>query len=223
MQLAGGNVEKILIVDDSKIAQGMLAEIFNDTYDLNFQDDGLAGIEAARHIKPDLILLDINMPDLDGLEVCRILKKEEETRDIPIIFVTSHDSVDEKVKGFHVGADDYVVKPFYPPELQARVHAHIGLRRARLQSLALERLTVFKEMAIAVSHEINNPLTAVLAYLHILQANLENAPGMVTENITGIYEGTKRIQKIVGRLANATNASKTRYNADMDMIDLHNI
>ena len=216
-------MEKILIVDDSKIAQSMLAEIFNGSYELNFQDDGMAGINAARQIKPDLILLDVNMPDLDGLEVCSILKKEEETKDIPIIFVTSVDSVDEKVKGFQVGADDYVVKPFYSPELKARVHAHIELRKARLQALALERLTVFKEMAISVSHEINNPLTAVFAYLHILQADLQNAPGMVTENITGIYEGTKRIQKIVGRLANATNASKTRYNADMDMIDLHNI
>lgn len=214
-------MEKILVIDDSMVAQTLLAEIFCTTYELDFRNDGASGLNAARQIQPGLILLDINMPGIDGFEVCRMLKREEETRDIPVIFVTSVDSGDEKVKGFQAGADDYVVKPFCSQELQARVSAHLGARRAKVQALKLERLTVFREMAVAVSHEINNPLTSVFACLHLLQNELANSSGKVTEYLDSLHVEVKRIQTIVGRLATATKASKTKYNADIDMIDLH--
>jgi len=214
-------MEKILVIDDSMVAQALLAEIFNKTYELNFRNDGAAGLNAARQIQPDLILLDVNMPGLDGFEVCRILKREDETREIPVIFVTSVDSGDEKVKGFQAGADDYVVKPFCSQELKARVSAHLGSRRARVQALKLERLTVFKEMAVAVSHEINNPLTSVFACIHLLQNELANSSGTVTEYLATLHGEVKRIQTIVGRLASATKASKTKYSSDINMIDLH--
>ena len=216
-------MEKILVIDDSTVAQALLAEIFSKTYDLDFRNDGAAGLNAARQIQPDLILLDVNMPGLDGFEVCRILKREDETREIPVIFVTSVDSGDEKVKGFQSGADDYVVKPFCTQELQARVSAHLGARRAKIQALGLERLTVFREMAVAVSHEINNPLTSVFACLHLLQNELANGPERVTEYLASLHAEMKRIQDIVGKLATATKASKTRYSSDMNMIDLHDI
>jgi DNA-binding response OmpR family regulator len=216
-------MEKILVIDDSTVAQALLAEIFSKTYELDFRNDGAAGLNAARQIQPDLILLDVNMPGLDGFEVCRILKREEETREIPVIFVTSVDSGDEKVKGFQAGADDYVVKPFCAQELQARVSAHLGARRAKIQALGLERLTVFREMAVAVSHEINNPLTSVFACLHLLQNELANGPETVTEYLASLHTEMKRIQDIVGKLATATKASKTRYSSGINMIDLHDI
>lgn len=217
-------MEKILVIDDSLVAQTLLAEIFSTSYELDFRNDGAAGLDAARQLQPDLILLDVNMPGLDGFEVCSLLKGGEETREIPVIFVTSVDSGDEKVKGFLSGADDYVVKPFNSRELLARVNAHLGLRRAKVQALKLERLTVFREMAVAVSHEINNPLTSVFACLHLLQNELgRNASGTVKEYLATLHGDMRRIQEIVGRLATATKASKTRYNSDIDMIDLHDI
>jgi len=216
-------LEKILVIDDSKVAQALLSGIFSNTYVLEFRNDGAAGLSAARQIQPDLILLDINMPGLDGFEVCRILKREEETREIPVIFVTAENSGNEKVKGFQAGADDYVVKPFCAQELQARVSAHLGSRRARIQALRLERLTVFKEMAVAVSHEINNPLTSVFACIHLLQNELATVSATATEHLATLHGEMKRIQDIVGRLATATKASKTRYNADITMIDLHDL
>ncbi len=216
-------MEKILVIDDSRVAQALLAGIFSSTYELEFRNDGAEGVKAAREVQPDLILLDVNMPGLDGFEVCRLLKQEEDTREIPIIFVTSVDSGDEKVKGFQAGADDYVVKPFYPLELQARVSAHLGARRARVQALKLERLTVFKEMAVAVSHEINNPLTAVFASLHLLQNELAHASETTKGYFATLHGEMKRIQNIVGKLATATKASTTRYNSDITMIDLHDL
>jgi len=216
-------MEKILVIDDSTVAQTLLAEIFSTTYELDFRSDGASGLSAVRQLQPDLILLDVNMPGLDGFEVCRILKRGEDTREIPVIFVTSGDSGDEKVKGFQAGADDYVVKPFCSQELQARVSAHLGARRAKVQALRLERLTVFREMAVAVNHEINNPLTSVFACLYLLQNELTNAPETVKEHLASLHAEMKRIQVIVGRLATATKASKTNYNSDISMIDLHDI
>jgi len=216
-------MEKILVIDDSTVAQTLLAEIFSTTYELDFRSDGASGLSAVRQLQPDLILLDVNMPGLDGFEVCRILKRGEDTREIPVIFVTSGDSGDEKVKGFQAGADDYVVKPFCSQELQARVSAHLGAHRAKVQALRLERLTVFREMAVAVNHEINNPLTSVFACLYLLQNELANAPETVKEHLASLHAEMKRIQVIVGRLATATKASKTNYNSDISMIDLHDI
>lgn len=216
-------MEKILVIDDSTVAQTLLAEIFCTTYELDFRNDGASGLSAARQIQPDLILLDVNMPGLDGFEVCRLLKQGDETREIPVIFVTSGDSGIEKVKGFQAGADDYVVKPFCSQELQARVSAHLGARKAKLQALGLERLTVFREMAVAVNHEINNPLTSVFACLYLLQNELADAPETVREHLACLHAEMKRIQAIVGRLSTATKASKTNYSSGVTMIDLHDI
>ncbi|HEY6839398.1 MAG TPA: response regulator [Geobacteraceae bacterium] len=216
-------MERILIIDDSRITQALISEIFTGKYELDFQHDGFSGIVAAQENFPDLILLDIHMPKMDGYEVCRILKQEKKTREIPIIFLTSLDSEVEKVKGFEAGAEDYVVKPFYREELQARVRVHLASRRAKLQALELERLTVFKEMAVAISHEINNPLTSVYAFLYVLQRELAEAPETVRNSLAGIRDEVKRIQEITGRLAQASKVTKTKYNNDITMIDLHNI
>jgi DNA-binding response OmpR family regulator len=216
-------VEKILIIDDSRISQALVAEIFDDTYVLEFRSDGPTGLAAARELSPDLILLDIHMPEMDGFEVCRALKSDERTREIPVIFITSLDSESEKVKGFAAGAEDYVVKPFHMEELEARVRAHLASRRAKVQALELERLTVFKEMAVAISHEINNPLTSIYAFLHVLQRDLADSSETVRNSLEGIREEVKRIQQITGRLAQASKAAKVNYSRDITMIDLHNI
>jgi DNA-binding response OmpR family regulator len=213
----------ILIIEDSPVVQSLLKEILSSEYDLDMQGDGIAGLAAAQASKPDLILLDIHMPRMDGYEVCRVLKTSEATRDIPIIFITSLDSEKEKVRGFEAGADDYVVKPFYKEELQARVKAHLSFHKAKIQALTLERLTVFKEMAVALSHEINNPLTTIFAYVHHLQKELAEAPPSVTSAIDGIKGELTRIQRITSRLAVASKAQKVSYNKDVTMIDLHDL
>lgn len=216
-------MEKILIIDDSKVTQSMLTEVFLDSYDLEFRDDGLSGIAAAVDTNPDLILLDIHMPGIDGFEVCKTLKSAKETRNIPVIFITSFDAEKEKVKGFESGADDYVVKPFYPQELQARVKAHLASHRSRKQSLEMERLAVFKELAVALCHEINNPLTTIFAYLHVLQVESSNIPESSKQIVAGIRTEVKRIHEVTGRLLQATKAVKTNYTSEIEMIDLHNI
>jgi DNA-binding response OmpR family regulator len=216
-------MEKILVIDDSKITQMLVAEILAGKYELDFRADGTSGIAAAQNGTPDLILLDIALPDMVGYEVCRILKRGDDTREIPIIFITSKDSELERVKGFEAGAEDYVVKPFYLEELLARVKAHLAFRKAKIQAVELERLTLFKEMAVALSHEINNPLTTIYAYLHVLQRETSEADDCLGQSLHGIHEELGKIRQIIDKLAQASKVSKTSYNRDITMIDLHNI
>jgi signal transduction histidine kinase len=127
------------------------------------------------------------------------------------------------VKGFEAGAEDYVVKPFYLEELLARVKVHLAFRKAKIQAVELERLTLFKEMAVALSHEINNPLTTIYAYLHVLQREMSHADERSKGSLHGIQEELGKIREITGKLAQASKVSKTSYNKDITMIDLHNI
>jgi len=216
-------MDKILIVEDSPLAQSLLSEILFTDYELVFQNDGLSGLAAAQTIHPDLIILDILIPGIDGYEVCRVLKENDKTREIPVIFMTSLGSETERVRGFETGANDYIVKPFYKQEMLARVRAQLAFRKAKEQALSLERLTLFQELAVAISHEINNPLTSIFAFLHFLQEELADAPSSTMTALDGIKKEISRIQQIVSKLPVAAKAQKVRYNQEISMIDLHNL
>lgn len=216
-------MSRILIIEDNKLTQAQLAHILDEKYNLNFTDDGLAGLAAVPQLNPDLILLDINMPKMDGYQVCRILKGDMKTREIPLIFITSLSSEKEKVMGFEAGAEDYIVKPFYPEELLARVRAHLESRRARDQAIELEKLNILQEIAVAISHQINNPLTSVYGCLYILEKESGNLGETARYSIDGIKGGLEKIKEIVNRLSQATRVAKTTYNRDTVMIDLNNI
>lgn len=124
--------EKILIVEDEPALQETLAyNLTRQGYLTEAAGDGHAALEAARRFLPDLILLDLMLPGLDGIEVCRILRQE---MNVPIIMLTARDDEIDRVIGLEIGADDYVTKPFSTRELLARIKAH--LRRARLDQAA---------------------------------------------------------------------------------------
>lgn len=128
---------KVLIVDDSPDALAIAkARLLKEDLEVICADDGQAGLEAATAQKPDLILLDINMPDMSGFDLCRLLKADTELCMIPIIFLTGSDSTEDRVKGLDIGAVDYVTKPFDAFELRARVRA--ALRTKHLQDLLIK-------------------------------------------------------------------------------------
>ncbi|MTF37723.1 EAL domain-containing protein [Cyanobacterium aponinum 0216] len=123
------NTQKILIVDDQPENIHILMEILGKFYKIIAATNGQKAIELAqKHPQPDLILLDVMMPDIDGYEVCRQLKKNFRTKDIPIIFVTALGEIDDEMKGLEIGAVDYLIKPINPYIVKARVKNHLTIR-----------------------------------------------------------------------------------------------
>lgn len=139
--------DTILVVDDSEIICTIIKDILESpSLHIAIAHSGEDSIVIAKKIRPTLILLDIIMNGIDGYETCRILKESEETRDIPIIFITGNNDSDSVLRGFEVGAADYVSKPFIPEELKARVKVHMqNIKSQRELQFLMQEL---KEMAI---------------------------------------------------------------------------
>ena len=120
---------KILLIDDSRLIAHVAKTILTKRgHEVILAQDGLAGLEAAKSQQPDIILLDLIMPVMDGYEVCKALKQEDSTEEIPVIMLTSKAEPADKVKGLEMGALDYVTKPFDEGELVARVNIHVRLK-----------------------------------------------------------------------------------------------
>lgn len=138
---------EILIVDDVPNNISVIAgHLDSHGYELVMATSGEAALNSLEESLPDLILLDISMPGMDGLEVCRELKQRRETREIPVIFLTARGTAEDIVKGFTAGGVDYVTKPFHQAELKARINTHLELSRLRkdlqAKNALLERAAV---------------------------------------------------------------------------------
>jgi serine phosphatase RsbU (regulator of sigma subunit) len=148
-QVAASAQKLILIVDDTPTNLGVISGALKDAYKTKIATNGQKALAlAAAEEKPDLILLDIMMPEMDGYEVCTRLKADPATRDIPVIFLTGQTGAEDETRGFEVGAVDYVHKPFSPAVVKARVRSHIQLREAREQ-LAAQLLALNNELEMA--------------------------------------------------------------------------
>ncbi len=130
----------VLIVDDQPVNIQALSNLLKDTYRIIVANNGIKALELALGtIAPTLILLDVTMPDMDGYEVCRRLKNNEDTQGIPVIFVTGRNTAEDEEEGFAIGASDYICKPFQPMVVRARVRTQVNLkvRTDKLKMLAL--------------------------------------------------------------------------------------
>ena len=128
----------ILTVDDSPENLDIMVGLLRDEYSVKVAANGATALRIASAApQPDLILLDVTMPDMDGYEVCRQLKANPQTQAIPVIFLTSRHELNDEIQGFSLGAVDYVTKPFKPPVIQARVRTHIELVREKRKTEAL--------------------------------------------------------------------------------------
>ena len=148
-QLVPSVQKLILIVDDTPLNIGVISSALKDSYKTKIATNGeKALVLASAEEKPDLILLDVMMPGMDGYEVCSRLKADPATNEIPVIFLTGQTSAEDETRGFEVGAVDYVHKPFSPAVVKARVRSHILLREARAQ-LASQLLALDTELEMA--------------------------------------------------------------------------
>lgn len=170
----------LLIVDDTP-ANLKLLFTYLSTYDftVRFARNGGDALKQVALAKPDLILLDVMMPEIDGFETCSRLKANEETRDIPVIFMSALTDTVDKVKGFEVGAVDYITKPIQQEEMLARITAHLTLinqqkllkkQQTELEQNNLELQQQNEELeafAHTVAHDLKNPLNAINGYMDL--------------------------------------------------------
>ncbi len=144
--------KNILIVEDEKdIIEVLRYYLEKENYRVHVAQDGFNALEVASKIIPNLILLDLMLPRLDGIETCRRLKADERLRDIPVIMVTAKAEEADKIKGLEIGADDYVTKPFSAKELVARVKAHLRRREGSIPEKSFQYGTLSVD---TVKHEI---------------------------------------------------------------------
>jgi two-component system, sensor histidine kinase and response regulator len=139
--MMNSNMAKILIVDDSLINTGLAVQILSDAgFDTTVANDGVEAVEVAKYSRPDLILMDLKMPRLSGIEVCSILTQHKLTKHIPIIVLTAWDDEDNKSGAFSAGAVDFATKPFHIQELLGKIdlHLNVNLMRSQLQEQALK-------------------------------------------------------------------------------------
>ncbi|HZF70425.1 HD-GYP domain-containing protein [Sulfuricurvum sp.] len=182
--------DKILIVDDLPENLMMLMNILKEDYSVIAATNGAKAIELATlDPKPDIILLDIMMPDMDGYEVCRYLQKDIQTRDIPIIFITAKTEADDEAKGLDLGAVDYIGKPVVPAIVRARVRNHLELKRHRnhLEELVAQRTyqlkkaqeSVIEAMGMVAEHrdpETGSHISRTKAYVNLISLELAKLP-----------------------------------------------
>ena len=169
----------ILVVDDTPANLRVLSRLLTDNgYKVRPVPNGALAIEAVKAAPPDLIFLDIHMPDMDGYEVCERLKQDSASRDIPVIFISAMSEIEEKVKGFKSGCVDFITKPFQEGEVLIRLENHLTIRRQRqeiqTQYVKLKELEVMRETLIQmIVHDLNNPLHAILGFGQLLTGHLQ--------------------------------------------------
>jgi len=226
---------KILVVDDSLPNVKMLRDRLRATgYEVVEAYDGLEALEKVEAEGPDLVLLDIMMPKMDGYEVCRRLRSQPSTRLLPVIMITALREMKDKVSGLEAGADDFLSKPFNPVELQARVTSLLRLRQRQLDLIESEKMASLGRLVAGVAHEMNNPIGFLYANMYHMEGYVGKLRNALADQGTGASEvgpvldgldklvascrsGAERTKKIVEDLRTFSRL----HEAELKEVDLH--
>jgi putative two-component system response regulator len=199
---------KVLIVDDTEENLDILVEALGEFYDVSVAMDGPGALEAVSEDKPDIILLDIMMPRMDGYEVCRRLQADPETADVPIVFLTALTEIENKTKGFELGAVDYITKPFEVSEIKARVRTHLFV------ALAARRLKQQNELLELKVQERTRELSRVQ------EATIESLAALAEYRDPETGGHIKRTQHYMKALATALK-SHPKFKGQLDETTIH--
>lgn len=202
-------MDKILIVDDVNLNLRILEDHLLPYYEVLKARNGKQALELAITEKPILILMDIVMPEMDGVEATQKLKEMEATRQIPVIFITALDQINDMVKGFEVGGVDYIIKPYNPQEVLTRVNTQIRIIKYQQQILDLERKNSVLAMVVTANHELRQPLTTLKGYLEMHLDELKEQ---------GVYFSDKPIKKFEKAIDSMIKIlDKYKNNQDFDI------
>jgi len=183
---------RILAVDDDPMNRIVVMEYLEEDYDLIVVASGQECLDTLPTFRPDIVLLDIMMPGIDGYEVCRQIKADPRSRHVKVILVSAKAMLEERLEGYEAGADDYVTKPFSGDELRAKLDVYLKLR-------SVEEVDDLKSQFLGLlSHETRTPLTAILSPARLLEFELEDNPDQ-QEMAKLIIAGAQRMESMIDR------------------------
>lgn len=225
----------ILVVDDNLNNLDVLFDLLNNNmYEVLFATDGESAIERVEFAKPDLILLDIMMPNMDGFETCKYLKSNKRTKNIPIIFMTALDDTENIIKGFEMGAYDYITKPIQPEEVLSRIKTHITIQKLRNELeeknkelryfLEEERdLSNLKSKFIAMaSHELRLPLTTISLSSDLLKKHIDKfSEKEKTKYFTNIDTSIQEMKDMLDEILMISKSKSGKFEFNPQPMDLH--
>jgi signal transduction histidine kinase len=220
------HISTLLLVDDVptnlKVLFGYLKTC---NFKVRIARDGEDALNQVELAKPDLILLDVMMPKMDGFETCRRLKANEETKDIPVIFMTALTETVDKVKGFEAGAVDYITKPIQQEEVLARINSHLMLRQ--LQKTLEEKNGELQQQnqelesfGHTVAHDLKNPINAIINYTEMLKEDF-GLEGEVYVLLEKIEQAGHKMTDIISSLL--LLASSRKQSVDMEIIEMSDV
>lgn len=191
----------VMVADDSLTVRMQLGELLEETgYKSLLVEDGQEALETVNRYLPDLVILDVVMPRMDGIEACRRIKNNPATQQIPVIIITSKNNIEDKIQGLNAGADDYLFKPYNPQEFSAKINAIFRMKKIQLEAernilartnlelqgvneklkdtqsqlVQNEKMVALGQLVAGIAHEINNPLSFVINNMQIVQQTLDD-------------------------------------------------
>ena len=217
----------IMVVDDTPANLKLLEQMLHSQgHRVRAFPRGAMALSAAARNPPDIILLDINMPEMGGFEVCERLKADENLRDIPVIFISALTETSDKVKAFRVGGVDYVTKPFQFEEVHARLQAHLEIRRQRRELQTLyDKLREVESLRDALVHMLVHDLRSPLA---VVLGNLEFVEGMPMEQdaqecLTDATQSAKVLMRIIDSILDVSKMESSQMKLTPTPVDLRAI
>ena len=217
-------MKKILIIDDLPENVFILQDrLVQEGYEVITSYDGNDGIQKVYSSMPDLILLDIMMPDISGFEVCKILVNDEKTKHIPIILVTAKVGAEDTKEGLEAGAFDYIKKPFNRVELLARVKSALKLSDANKQVLEIEKRTTFVATVVTANHKIKQPLTLLSLSSAAIKKELEKdeiSKEVILSRVKYIDTAIKQIDEALNKLNSISNPILSDYAKNVKMVQV---
>jgi DNA-binding response OmpR family regulator len=217
---------KILIIDDLPDNVFLLQDRLEiEGYEVLTAYDGKSGIEKAINETPDLILLDVMMPDLTGIEVCKIIVANPITSNIPIILVTAKSGVEDTKEGLEAGAFDYIKKPFNRVEMLARVHSALKLSEAHKRIIEIEKRSTFSALVVTTNHKIKQPLTLMSLSSTAIKREVakdEISREAILKKIAFIDIGIQEITDILNQLNAIKQPVFSNYTKSINMVDVPN-
>jgi len=186
--------QKVLIVDDERFNINVLVDLLKNDYKIIVAKSGIQALKAATTQSPDLILLDIMMPDMDGFEVCRRLKQDENLKNIPVLFISAMNDTLDKVKGFEVGGIDYITKPIEPEEVKSRVKTHMELVAQRQKTeellaniLPYKVITDLKETGVSKPDLFKNVTVLFSDFVNFTAFSTTISPEILINELSDIF------------------------------------